>query len=509
MTERSIFPDGVEVRQRDLANTEDTKSAQIRQTRVSVIGGGRASGLLVTVNGTTATLIDVSAGQAFTPNGELIDLQSTLAAIPLSDYTDNVDNFVYATYTEADATPAPHETDGSTRNVEVVAVPGVSVLTAAEFAAVPTTLADQTQLAQDRMTLIATVNADGTGNDLEAADITQEAAFTNLPTLNNLKLNRDGTNTVTGVIVPETSVAFGDSNAANPQFSYFGRALTINDGGIVINPGIGTPGIQVQGTFAANSIINTSPNAPMITDGEVRSETGNVRAILGDLLAPAGDVDVGVDARVGNDLFVGNDADVVADLTVGGTVVATGDITGADITGTDFIYTVPPLFSHSIPGNSIFLSDLTVGNMSSLSLADFRIGNTSLGFTAQSFGTQPSQTPQIEGFFPVNLPEGAFMTTITFWGTESNTVTPTAVLRRIDRTTGSTANITPDVVLAGLTTGIPSTGAVFVAGSQNVAQNTQYAYYVRLELDIPGSIANSLTLYTITVTYTLPEAAWG
>lgn len=179
MTERSLFPESVEVRQRDLAYTESTKSEQLRQRLIDTLGPARRDGLITTVNGINGTLIDVAAGRGYTPNGELAILETNQTAISLSDYTNNVNNFVYLTYREQETTPAAHETDGSSRNTRIEALIGVSVLTAAEYAALPATnSAGLATLAQDRMLLIATVNANGVAVPLLSGDITIEPITT-------------------------------------------------------------------------------------------------------------------------------------------------------------------------------------------------------------------------------------------------------------------------------------------------------------------------------------------
>lgn len=177
MTERSLYPNGVEVQQRDLAYTESTKSAQIRQRTVDILGSGRITGLLISVNSGDATRIDVSAGRAYTENGEQVVFASTTSGVQLSDYTNDVDNYIVAQYTETATTPAPHETDSTTRNTRTEHVGTIRVFTLAELNAIVATLDSDLSLpARDRMAILGIVNADGSGNALEAADIIQSTA---------------------------------------------------------------------------------------------------------------------------------------------------------------------------------------------------------------------------------------------------------------------------------------------------------------------------------------------
>lgn len=173
MTERSLYPNRVEVQQEDLVYTESTKSAQLRQRTVDIITG-RVEGLVVTVNTTTNTLVDVSAGRAYPSGGEQAVLTTTQTGIALSDYTLDTDNFVTISYTETETDPAPTEVGSTTRNTRTVQVALINVYTLAEFNALPATLPDDlSQIAQDRSFIIATVNANGAGVALTANDITQ------------------------------------------------------------------------------------------------------------------------------------------------------------------------------------------------------------------------------------------------------------------------------------------------------------------------------------------------
>ena len=271
--ERSLYPDNVEVRQRDLENTEDTKSSQIRTSRIDIISSGRAVGLTVTVNVATDTLIDVSAGRAYTPSGEVGELTSTQTGIPLSDYTDGTDNFVVLAYTELATTPAPNIFDGTTRNTEAVPVITIVALTAAEIAALPATAADLTVRAQDRIFTIATVNANGAGVPITSGDITQPEIFADLPTLDAIKLNRDGTNTVTGNITPDVADTrdFGSAslywNQIHTNRVLFYRPAADNDSAIVdcddyTGTNIALTGPRTPETGALLTVTSTSTAQP-------------------------------------------------------------------------------------------------------------------------------------------------------------------------------------------------------------------------------------------------------
>ena len=59
--DRSIYPEGVEVHQDDLARTESDRAFHILQRHLDTsIMGAVTSGDIVTVNGTDGTLVDVA-----------------------------------------------------------------------------------------------------------------------------------------------------------------------------------------------------------------------------------------------------------------------------------------------------------------------------------------------------------------------------------------------------------------------------------------------------------------
>lgn len=173
MTERSLYPANVEVRQRDLAFTESSKSEQIRQRTIDTFGAGRITGLEVEPYASDTTLLQVSTGRAYMPNGELSDLDVAATAIALSDPTSGAVNLVCLVYTETEGTPAAHEFDGTTRNTRATASTSVRVYTQAELNALPGTLPDQTQVARDRVAVIAEVEGAGASTAIPSSNITQ------------------------------------------------------------------------------------------------------------------------------------------------------------------------------------------------------------------------------------------------------------------------------------------------------------------------------------------------
>lgn len=192
MSERSLYPEAVEVHQKDLERTEESRSQQskdlvidtaltaIRESGAAVQEhrGGVVNGLRLSVNASDNTLFDVSAGQAYAPNGERIDVASSQLANTLSDYTLDTRNLICLFYKETQQTLQPHETDGTSRNTEAVATFELVALTQTEFDALPETFdSDLTQRAQDRCATIGVITANGVSIALVTGDLLQETEY--------------------------------------------------------------------------------------------------------------------------------------------------------------------------------------------------------------------------------------------------------------------------------------------------------------------------------------------
>lgn len=178
MSERSLYPNNVEVKQANLEYTEATKGEQDRKRLLDSQGanapaGGRVSGLTLSVTG-AATTFRVAAGRGYTPNGELVELDALSSGNNLSDETLGVVNNVYLAYTEIETSPQPHETDGTTRNTRAEAVTTPVALTQAEFDALPASDSDYTNNAQDRLLKIGEITGAGVGVNIPSANVSQQ-----------------------------------------------------------------------------------------------------------------------------------------------------------------------------------------------------------------------------------------------------------------------------------------------------------------------------------------------
>lgn len=184
---RSLYPDGVEVGEDDLDRTEESKSEEIRvrnrdtqqlvRDGVLLHPGGIVNGLRVTVNNVDNTLLNVSAGSAYTPNGERVVVPTDQSGLSLADYTDEAANLICLFYKESQTTPKPHITDGTARNTEATPTFELIALTEATFDALSASLdTDLSTRAKDRAVIIARVSGNGPGNAIQSAEILQQAA---------------------------------------------------------------------------------------------------------------------------------------------------------------------------------------------------------------------------------------------------------------------------------------------------------------------------------------------
>jgi hypothetical protein len=71
MSNRSTFPDGIEVHSRHLTFESESRIADRKDDILNQSMTGVVSGLEVTVNGGDDTKIDVAAGSGYAPNCEL------------------------------------------------------------------------------------------------------------------------------------------------------------------------------------------------------------------------------------------------------------------------------------------------------------------------------------------------------------------------------------------------------------------------------------------------------
>ena len=189
--DRSLYPEGVEVHQRDLERTETTKSFHVRQRHIDTTVMGVVSGCEVTINGSSAVLIDIASGSGYTPNGEYIEVSSA-STQSLADYANGVDNYVLAVYYETNLELQPHETNGESYPTSAIRSSRLVILTETEYNALSDTDDNLNNNAKDRALILAIVTAKGTGVSLTSNDVA-------LPTIFDTAITASKTNNITGV----------------------------------------------------------------------------------------------------------------------------------------------------------------------------------------------------------------------------------------------------------------------------------------------------------------------
>lgn len=169
--DRSLYPEGVEVGSSDLVNTESTRAFHILRRHTDNTLTGVVSGLLVTVNDSNPSTIDIAAGTGYSPNGEFIEILSDISGVELADDADGVVNFVLAVYTETFDSLKPHETNGDSFPTRGNRSVRISVLTETAFNALPQTDTNLDNDSVDRSLIIAKVTGAGSGVSITSGDI--------------------------------------------------------------------------------------------------------------------------------------------------------------------------------------------------------------------------------------------------------------------------------------------------------------------------------------------------
>lgn len=162
--DRSLFPENVEVRAPDL-RFEAEQRAFHTLVRFRDYGQmGVAEGLQITPNATQPTTIDIAAGRAYTPNGDLVELAQGAQQVQLADTTSFAQNLIGLEYSESEALPGPDELTGEPRNRRAVRAATLRVFTRAAYDV----------LTEDQRSNIAVVAVIGGSN---GADLVESVHF--------------------------------------------------------------------------------------------------------------------------------------------------------------------------------------------------------------------------------------------------------------------------------------------------------------------------------------------
>lgn len=193
--DRSLYPDGVEVRQDNLTRTESTRQFHILQRHIDNTLPGVVSGLQVTPNVGNGSLIDISNGYGYTPNGELVELPSSVNGSSLASYIDGTENIVALIYTETNDNFKPHETSGETLPTSAARSYRLRIFTRAQFDALPTSDDNLSNDSIDRALIVAIIEAQGSGVAIPITAIQSSPIYSSAITIENT------TNNITGVAI--------------------------------------------------------------------------------------------------------------------------------------------------------------------------------------------------------------------------------------------------------------------------------------------------------------------
>jgi hypothetical protein len=223
--DRSTYSDGTEIHAQQLEYTESSKIAQILRRFRDTAYTGVVQGLTVSLPTQGATTVNLAAGSGYagyltstgaSSGGEFVELTASVSGIPLSDYTLSTDNYVCLVYAETASRPEAHPSDGTTRTTRATGTPRVRVFTLAELTALPTTDADLTKDAQDRILVCGIVNANGPGQGLFDADITNASSTSAVITIAE-PTTIPGVEIITIDQTTSTTAALTASGGTNPQ----------------------------------------------------------------------------------------------------------------------------------------------------------------------------------------------------------------------------------------------------------------------------------------------------
>lgn len=288
--DRGLYPEGVRVGQSDLKFTEDTRSFHILQRHRDNTTLGIVYGFSVVANG---TLINIAPGYGYAPNGEFIELESSVNNLNLAEYTNGIRNFVIATYTETYDVAQPHETNGNTYPTEANRSVRISVLTELQYNSLPQNDSNLSNNDLDRSIIIAIVTANGTGVDLNSANIELPSNFTAGLTATISGSSINGVSTLR--ISPETNIGSGtlSYNSSTQQLTWVapgdttGTATGVSLGGVydlisgsgvsltVLVTAVQLPTTNVSTSVSISNIYNQNISRHTTTDIQHRSLIGS------------------------------------------------------------------------------------------------------------------------------------------------------------------------------------------------------------------------------------------
>lgn len=213
--DRSLFPAGVEVGQADLRYQGDSLvfHTLARFTAMGVMG--IRTGLTPSVNATDPSRFDLSAGDGFAANGELIEVEVALVGQSLASTTPGARTYVVAFYEETTGHPGQPETGGAARDRRAMRSSRLAVMTEAGFQSLPPAATDAASGAGsvERAMIVCVVTAPASsGGALTAASFAQAVAYRRILTTSQ-PVN------ITGVQINyvEPTLALSEGLTTNPS----------------------------------------------------------------------------------------------------------------------------------------------------------------------------------------------------------------------------------------------------------------------------------------------------
>jgi len=266
--DRSLYPDGVEVNQTDLSNSEEQRSFHILKRNTSVSSTGVVYGLLTTQNG---IFIDISSGYGYAPNGELVELLSPITNAQLSNYANGTKNYVLLIYTESNDKLKPHETNGESIPTRANRSYRLAIYTETDYNALPDTDDNLNNDAKDRALVVAIVTAQGVGISLTSSNIEIPSAFSGgtsatiqgvLSGVDIIRINSDtpsGIGSIEFTVIGKLLVwiAPGDSSGTSVDISAGGVfILTSQPSGLTLTVLISNALLPVTDTVVSVTVTN-------------------------------------------------------------------------------------------------------------------------------------------------------------------------------------------------------------------------------------------------------------
>ena len=198
---RSLYPEGVEIHQVDLVRETQATIDAIATRYTSTNSMGVLTGLAV-APASINTLLSVTSGTGYSPNGELVVVPVSQTNIALANSAPGAVNYVLAVYTETYGSPQAHEDLGTTLATAATGSSRIVVLTAAQWSVLPVTDPNLNNNSRDRAVILAIVT--GTGGVLTQNNIQSPIPYppiyhvTQPTTISGVRIDGVSTNTQIG-----------------------------------------------------------------------------------------------------------------------------------------------------------------------------------------------------------------------------------------------------------------------------------------------------------------------